>query len=494
MKRKISLLVCTLLVLSFLLVSGCGQGKSCNEQPKISTYEITCELHDDKLSGKEKVTFYNCYDNSFKILKFNLFGNAFRKDAKFSPVSAQHYSRAYYNGVDYGEMTINKVYSGDLDLEFSICGQDQNVLEVRLNEEIFPEESVTVIIDFELSIAKVLARTGVTNRAINLGNFYPILCAVDENGFYECLYYSVGDPFFSDCADYLVNFTCNSDYVVASSGALLEEKEQNGFKTSRYQAQNVRSFAMVLSKDFKVEQGSSCGVDVKYYYYDDQTPTESLDYALKSIAYFSKTFGEYPYKTYTVVQTGFLQGGMEYPTLVMISDSLEKAERGEVIVHETAHQWWQTVVGNNEIKYGFLDEGLAEYSVVLFYENHSEYGLTREQLIKISEQTFRVFCSVYDKVFGKIDTSMIRSLGEFTTEYEYVNVAYVKPCIMYDTLRKTTGDERFFKALKKYYAEYKFKNVQPEHLVGVFEKIGADSNGFFKSFFDGTAIIWLTNK
>lgn len=489
MKRKISLFFCTLIALSFLSISGCVQGKSCNEQSKNSTYEVSCELHDDKLTGREKVTFYNCYDNSFKVLKFNLFGNAFRKDAKFSPVSAQHYSRAYYNGVDYGEMTINKVFSESCDLEFSICGQDQNVLEVCLKEEVFPEESVAITIDFELKLANVLARTGITGRTINLGNFYPILCAVNEKGFYECLYYSHGDPFFSECADYFVNFTCGAEYVVAGSGILLEEKEQNGFKTSRYQAQNVRSFAMVLSKDFKVEQGKACGVDVKYYYYDDQTPKESLDYALKSIEYFSNAFGEYPYKTYTVVQTGFLQGGMEYPTLVMISDSLEKAERGEVIVHETAHQWWQTVVGNNEIEYGFLDEGLAEYSVVLFYENHSEYGLSREQLIKISEQTFRVFCSVYDKVFGKIDTSMIRSLGEFTTEYEYVNIAYVKPCIMYDTLRKTTGDERFFKAIKKYYAEYKFKNVQPEHLMGVFEKIGADSNGFFESFFNGKAII-----
>lgn len=489
MKRKISLFFCTLIALSFLSISGCVQGKSCNEQSKNSTYEVSCELHEDKLTGREKVTFYNCYDNSFKVLKFNLFGNAFRKDAKFSPVSAQHYSRAYYNGVDYGEMTINKVFSESCDLEFSICGQDQNVLEVCLKEEVFPEESVAITIDFELKLANVLARTGITGRTINLGNFYPILCAVNEKGFYECLYYSHGDPFFSECADYFVNFTCGAEYVVAGSGILLEEKEQNGFKTSRYQAQNVRSFAMVLSKDFKVEQGKACGVDVKYYYYDDQTPKKSLDYALKSIEYFSNAFGEYPYKTYTVVQTGFLQGGMEYPTLVMISDSLEKAERGEVIVHETAHQWWQTVVGNNEIEYGFLDEGLAEYSVVLFYENHSEYGLSREQLIKISEQTFRVFCSVYDKVFGKIDTSMIRSLGEFTTEYEYVNIAYVKPCIMYDTLRKTTGDERFFKAIKKYYAEYKFKNVQPEHLMGVFEKIGADSNGFFESFFNGKAII-----
>ena len=180
---------------------------------------------------------------------------------------------------------------------------------------------------------------------------------------------------------------------------------------------------------------------------------------------------------------------MEFPALVMISDDLETNAYGEVIVHETAHQWWQTVVGNNEIEHGFLDEGLAEYSVVLFYENHPEYNMTRQALIQSAEQTYKVFCSVSDKLFGKVNTVMLRSLKDFTSEYEYVNMAYIKPCIMYDTLRKTTGEEKFFKGLKRYYESYKFENATPDDLVGVYEKIGADSNGFFKSFFEGTVII-----
>ena len=84
---------------------------------------------------------------------------------------------------------------------------------------------------------------------------------------------------------------------------------------------------------------------------------------------------------------------------------------------------------------------------------------------------------------------MIKSLGEFKGEYEYVNLAYVKPCIMYEYLRKTVGDEAFFKGLKKYYESYKFKNATPDDLVGVYEKLGKDTNGFFESFFEGKVII-----
>ena len=117
------------------------------------------------------------------------------------------------------------------------------------------------------------------------------------------------------------------------------------------------------------------------------------------------------------MQTQFVQGGMEYPALVMISDNLESNAYGEVIVHETAHQWWQTVVGNNEIEYGFLDEGLAEYSVVIFFEAYPKYGITRSQMIKSAEQTYKIFCSVTDKLMGKVNTVMLRNLGEFSSEY-----------------------------------------------------------------------------
>jgi aminopeptidase N len=173
----------------------------------------------------------------------------------------------------------------------------------------------------------------------------------------------------------------------------------------------------------------------------------------------------------------------------MISDNLESDSFGEVIVHETAHQWWQSVVGNNEIEYGFLDEGLAEYSVVLFYENYPEYNLTREYLVRSAENTYKIFCSVYDKINKQVNTVMLRSLKEFTSEYEYVNMAYIKPCIMYDKLRVTIGEEKFFNSLKSYYKNYKMKNATPDDLVGAFEKTGADTNGFFKSFFEGKVII-----
>ncbi len=477
---------------AFILLVGCifpvfGCVSSIDDK---CSYEITCVLTDGNvIEGNEKVTFFNDTENSVNQLKFNLFGNAFRSGAKYSPISPQYISSAYPHGINYGGMEISEVKVEGVNTEYFIEGEDRNILTVPLSEEVYPDEKVCVEIQFETVLANVVARTGYNDHTVNVANFYPILCVLDEDGFYECVYYASGDPFYSDVADYKVTLTANKKYTAAASGKLVKSAEDGDNRTCVYEIESARSFAFVLSEEFERITDNSTDVEINYYFYNDAFPDKSLEYAIKSVNLFTEKFGKYPYKTYSVVQTEFVQGGMEFPALVMISDDLEEKAYGEVIVHETAHQWWQTTVGNNEIKYGFLDESLAEYSVVVFYENYPEYGYTREFLIDSAYKTYKVFCTVYDKLYGKVDTSMLRTLAEYSSEYEYVNIAYVKGCIMFDTIRKTVGEDKFYKGLRKYYSDYTFLNATPYDLVGAFEKTGSDTNAFFDSFFQGKVIL-----
>jgi len=481
---KKAAIVFALIIFSSLLLgcSGCGGGK-------ITTYTIECELNGNVLSGKETLVYYNDTETAVKTLKFNLFANAYREGAKYSPVPEQDKSKAYPNGVNYGGIEIIRVFSGKKELDFSICGKDENILAVTLPEEVYPEEKYTLEIDYKLTLAEVISRTGINDKTINLATFYPILCARDENGFYECLYYSYGDPFYSDCADYQVTLSADSEYIVASSGEKVKSVTSGGKTKTTYKIKNARSFSLVLGKEFESVRKNVGGIDVTYYFYDDESFTYTFEHIVSAVKLFSEKFGKYPYKTYSVVQSEFLQGGMEYPGLVIISDDLEKVSRGEVAIHETAHQWWQTAVGNNEIEYPFLDEALAEYSTVIYYENYPEETLKKDSMIKSAEQTYRTFCSVSDMLYKKTDTSMLRPLGGYKSEYEYVNVTYIKGCLMFEYLRNTIGDEKFFGGLQSYFKEYAMKNATPDDMVGCFERQGADTNGFFNGFFEGKVII-----
>lgn len=484
MRKNLFVFVAAVLIFTALMPA-----YGCEATRNITSYEIDCEYLDGAVFGTEKVEFYNSTDNAFKELKFNLFGNAFREGAKYSPVSAQYNYQAYKWGKSYGKAEISAVRIDGEDAEFTIGGEDMNILSVSLKKEVFPNERAAVEIDFNTVLAKVIARTGINDDTVNLANFYPILCGTENGAFYECVYYANGDPFFSEPADYTVTFTRDKKYAAAASGALVSETETDGKVTSHYELKNARSFAFVLSDKFEVVSEKVGDTEIIYYGYGDENSEEILLAARQSLTFFADKWGEYPYKTYSVVKTPFIQGGMEFTALSFISDDLESAAKKEVTVHETAHQWWQTVVGNNEIEHPFIDEGLAEYSVVLFYEAHPEYGYTRENLVKSAEQTYKIYCSVYNKIVGKVDTTMTRSVPEYTSEYEYVNISYVKACIMYDYLRQTVGDTKFFAGLRRFYDENAYKTATPESLVGAFERAGANSNGFFESFFNGTVII-----
>jgi hypothetical protein len=81
--------------------------------------------------------------------------------------------------------------------------------------------------------------------------------------------------------------------------------------------------------------------------------------AIASLERYSVLYGPYPWSTYTVVAmadlTG-LTGGLEYPTLVY------QPATSENVPHETAHQWFYSLVGNDQARDPWLDEGLATWA------------------------------------------------------------------------------------------------------------------------------------
>jgi aminopeptidase N len=180
---------------------------------------------------------------------------------------------------------------------------------------------------------------------------------------------------------------------------------------------------------------------------------------------------------------------MEYPALSLLSDALTEEDRARVAVHETAHQWWAIGVGSDQIENAWQDEGLAEYSTILFFEKYEKYGFTREGLVAQSLREYRSYYDVYGSVLGRADTSMTKHLQDFLNAYEYRCISYDKAVVMFDTLRKSVGDKKFLSALKHYYRENLFKNASVGALIGSFEKSGLDVAGFFDSFLHGKAIL-----
>ena len=461
----------------------------CEKRDAITEYKIDCELNDNILTGEETVDFYNSYSQSLKEIKFNLYPNAYRKNAKYTAVAKEYFYSAYYNGESYGGIEILSVANANMPLDYSITGVDQNILSVNLKDELFPNERIKIVIKFKVVLANVISRTGITEKSINLADFYPIVCGITNNGFYECVYYSNGDPFYSDSSNYLVKFTVDKQFNVAYSGTIINKKELNEKVTYIIKANKLKSFALVLSEQFECIEKNLNGISLRYFFINDENPIQVISAVEKAVVLFEERFGEFPYESFSVCQTQFLEGGMEYSGLVYISDELLDLEKIEVAVHETAHQWWQSGVGNNGIEHAFLDEGLCEFSVALFFENYAEYNFSYQDIKKSANENYRLFCSVYNELFGEIDASILRPVYKFSSRYEYVSISYVKSFLMLDSLREIIGDKNMFSGLKDYYNRFKFKNATPDDFTAVFLKTFKESEGFFKGFLLGKAIL-----
>ena len=462
---------------------------SCKKETEThSRYEITAEYVPENatLTGAVKVSFENTTDEELSVLKFQLYPNAYRKDALYKPVSKACENAAYYAGESYGEIVVSSVNGAK---NWEVMGEDENILYAYLERSLFPDEKVVLDIGFMLKLAKVEHRTGVTKRAVNFGNAFPILCAFENGGFVETAYYSDGDPFVSFCADYKLTLKTPKEYLFAGTGEIVSERTLESKKEYVVEAENVRDFAFVLSSEYRTKTRVVNGTPIIYYYYADEQAEKTLEAAAESFAYYEETFGEYPYEKYTLAQTGLCHGGMEYPMLSMISDDLQGIEIPRVVAHETAHQWWYATIGSDQIKNAWQDEGLAEYSAIAFFENYEKYGIEREAVVAEALKEYRSYYDVYGSVLGRTDTQMTRHLKDYISDYEYKCLAYDKSVVMFDTLRKSVGDKKFFAGLKRYYKDNRFKIATPEDLIGAFERAGMDVSGFFDSFLNGKAIL-----
>lgn len=480
---------------SFILLSctGCKKEDDLTKlSENINNYNISIELDCNTKTANvnQKVEYINNSDEILSEIKFHLYPQYFKKNATSTIISSTKLNNVYPNGMSYSEFEISRLKVNNNDQNIVLENEYSGILNVDLEKDLLPNNRINIEFDYSFKLPNCYHRFGYGNETINLANFYPIACVYENGTFVTNPYHANGDPFYSDISNYCIDITLDNQYIVASTGDKIDEKTNENMKTITYTANLVRDFALVVSDKFEVLTSKVDGTTIEYYYFNDANAENSLKAGCDSIKTFSKLFGNYPYKNFCIVQNNFIHGGMEYPNLVMISSSIEDpTDYINVIVHETAHQWWYGIVGNDEYKFPWLDEALTEYSTILFYDNNEGYNLTHETMIETNTSNYSLFINVYEDVLGKIDTSM-RPVNEYDTEPEYTYCTYVKGVLMFESLYQIVGKDKFIKSLQSYFEENKYSNTTPENLIKIFEETyNQDLSNFFDSWISGKVVI-----
>ena len=486
-----------LLILSCLVVifasTGCKKKENLLDISKnLTTYEINLDVDVEtkKVTATQTVCYTNNTNTILKTIKFHLYPQYFEQGGTDYVLSSTKLNNAYPNGMSYADFNVNRVLANNEEKTVIYNGEMDGILVVELTNSLMPDDAVEIKMEYSFTLPNCRHRFGHGSNTINLGNFYPIVCAFENGEFNVSPYHQNGDPFYSDTANYRVNINADHQYIVAGTGEKVYENIENNIKSTEFHAQVVRDFALVLSNKFQVATEQVKNTKVEYYYFNDVNFSASLKAGADAISTFSKLFGEYPYSTFSIVQADFIHGGMEYPNLVLIStDITDIDDYMNVIIHETAHQWWYGVVGNNQFEYPWLDEALTEYSTILFYDHNDGYNLTHEKMIKLSRENYSLFISVYEDVLGTIDTSM-RAVNEYSTEPEYTYSTYVKGVLMWDSLNSLIGEKKLLSGLQHYYNNNKFKNTTPADLIkSLNEATKQNLEPFFTSWLNGHVVI-----
>ncbi|WP_242837258.1 M1 family metallopeptidase [Alkaliphilus transvaalensis] len=437
----------------------------------LTQYKIEATFLEESMTieAKQNIAFKNNMDIDFENIYFHIYPNAFRNKGQV-PFDGDEREFAYPNGFNPGWIEIIEVKENNKRVYFKVMGEGETILRVSPQSSIKPGELREFTIEFEVKIPNVLARMGYGEHTVNITNWYPILAVYDQYGWNLDPYYSIGDPFYSEVANYEIIFNAPSNFVLASTGNMIDENKKNNMTTYRIKAEKVRDFAVILSKDFDLQQSNIDGITVKSYTIKGEKNKEALQVALDSVAIFNRIFGKYPYQQLSVVACDFFLGGMEYPNLVMIGSKLYEMEEDfpleYVIAHEIAHQWWYGIVGNNEVKEPWLDEALTEYSTMLYFEEKYGEHIKEQILEKMIKAQYDNFLDLRsDRGEG-----ILRSLKDFDDALEYSSIVYSKGALFIEELRKEMGEDEFRESIKEYYKMYQFKNATTLDFYNILEK------------------------
>jgi hypothetical protein len=370
---------------------------------------------------------------------------------------------------------------------------------VNLTKDLEYQKRAQFIIQFNATLPDGLDRANShgydanQTRIFKFTSFYPIPCVYDdEDGWNTDPYLLVGDPFYFDMAYYNLTVEVPSGMIIAATGQLKQKIDKGATILYKFDpVLPVREVTFSASRYFQVESKLINGVNISTFYLPKSTTiwsTNALNYLEKALTLFNNTYGAYHYPTLNVVEEYTFYGGMEFPCQVYATEALDnypyslEAKKWileKIIAHESCHQWWYNLVGNDEVDYNFLDEGLTVWSTDYYGEYY--YGNWEHF------QTTRYIDSVrthyaYTGKSSKVNQS---SYQYISTDTDWIFVSYYKAPLILEKLRQTIGHSNFINGLKLYFDEFKYEHAILSDLQDCFESvISASLDWFFFPWFN----------
>jgi hypothetical protein len=304
--------------------------------------------------------------------------------------------------------------------------------------------SVTVVVGFWIEVGSSSgiwgSRLAKGGGMLILGNWFPLISTGHKTG-------SIGEWQVSWASTFDVDVTlADSKYAslgpraVVATGDLVETRTDGKGGTTGwvFHAHDVRNFSLAVMPAYATcdrPAGNAAGTLIVGQALTSAGCTTMIDEAAEAMAAYTAAYGEYPYGTYTIAQAPWTYGWMEYPTIIFVGAARINAE---AIWHETAHQWFYGILGNDQRLDPWVDEAWG------YFSDHHFRGLA----------IGTTYGSTRDVSLGTAAFSAWDGLNQ------YDDVIYRRGASMIDAMRVKLGDDAFFAIVRQFIADHRFQVVR----------------------------------
>jgi hypothetical protein len=335
------------------------------------------------------------------------------------------------------------------------------------------------------------------------------MCVFDDIEGWNTLPYLGAGEFYLDYGDYDYTITAPAKMIVAGAGDLQNPQEvltptelkryneaknsdktvmirsesevtdaasrpQKGNLTWHFKLKNARDIAWAASTSFiwdgaRINLPSGRKALAMSFYPSESNGNNawerSTEYVKASLEGYSKRWYEYPYNSAVNVASNV--GGMEYPSIVFCGYQAKAGDLWGVTDHEFGHTWFPMIVGSNERKYGWMDEGFNTFINGISTEDFNK----GEYIDKNKPDNSRMFGDNSETIMSTPDALIEGNIG---------NALYRKPGYALDLLRnEILGHERFDYAFKSYIKRWAYKHPMPWDFFRTIENVAGEDLGWF---------------
>ncbi len=480
--------------------------------------DVTLDVNSNRIAGKQNLEYFNNSPDTLRRVFFHLYWNAFQPGSMMDKRSLRQGNilvrKRREDVPDWDarvtdrisklkpdEIGYQKVKTLKLNGRVQQLVEHETILEVILDRPILPRSKVIFDLEFEAQVPIQIRRSGRDNAQgirFSMSQWYPKICEYDYEGWHPTPY--IAREFYGVWGDFDVKMTIPKEYIIAATG-YLQNPNQIGYGyeaagskvvrpagpnlTWRFLAPNVHDFVWAADPDYKhvtttvrdglvlhafykisrphlEKQFNELPAATKKPFKDVDEYISLYEYEWKNVVtdvasalpFIEKTFGRYPYRQYSFIHGG--DGGMEYPMATLV-----KGPSQGTIIHEFMHSWYQMILGSNESKYAWMDEGFATYAenlVVALLKKSTSWPHSTD------------YASYLSIVKSEIEEPMTTHADHFNTNLAYTVSAYSKGCVFMEQLGYIVGATVRDSILLNYYNAWKFKHPNANDFIQIAEK------------------------